>query len=253
MSEIIKENAKLLNESLNLEKLLAISAIDKADNNTANSHPLFFEKPFTDVKIAVARDEAFCFYYEDNLKVLREAGAELVFFSPLRDVGLPKGISGLILYGGYPELYAKELSENTSLIQDIRSKLNNNMPVLAECGGFMYLHENLITEDGAAFPMVGVVKGACRFTGHLVRFGYASYTDKEHIFLPEGTDSIRGHEFHYFESDYPGSDLTAVKPAGGNSFSSSHLSRFGCIGFPHLYYPSNPELARSFLMSQTLA
>lgn len=122
------------------------------------------EKPV----IAVAKDEAFCFIYEDNLKLLRELGAELVPFSPLHDKKLPEGTKGLLLYGGYPELYAKELEENAPMRQEIQDVLNQGMPCLAECGGFMYLHETMEDLKGNAYQGTGNISR----TGFLYRKTY---------------------------------------------------------------------------------
>ena len=113
------------------------------------------------VRVGVAKDAAFCFYYADNLRLLEAAGAELCYFSPMDDGHLPKGIQGLLLGGGYPELYAKELSENLSMRQDIRQAVAQGMPILAECGGFMYLQEAIVDQEGQQYRMAGVLPGIC--------------------------------------------------------------------------------------------
>ena len=165
-------------------------------------------------RIAVARDEAFNFYYEDNLEMLQECGARLVFFSPVHDRELPEA-EGLLIGGGYPELYAKELSENESMRASICARAAEGLPVLAECGGFMYLQQamELPEKSGASqvdfsvkksFPMCGVLPGTCRMTDKLVRFGYIELENKGAWagaagYLQSG-HHIRGHEFHYFDS-----------------------------------------------------
>ncbi len=199
-----------------------------------------------DTRIAVAMDEAFCFYYEDNFRLLEQMGAELVFFSPLHDEALPEGIGGVLFGGGYPELYARQLEENESMRRSIRAALTSDMPSLAECGGFMYLHDNLILEDGTAYQMCGVLAGDCRYTGHSVRFGYISLSEKEPCFMEEGT-SIRGHEFHYFDSTANGSCAMAVKPVTGRTWDCVHATKRHWWGFPHLYYLSNEEFAAHFV------
>lgn len=198
------------------------------------------------VKIAVAYDEAFCFYYEDNLRMLEQAGAQLCFFSPLRDACLPKDIQGIVLGGGYPELYAKELADNKPMREEICKGLKSGLPVLAECGGFMYLHDSIETQEKKTYPMVGYLHGTCAYTGHLVRFGYVGIQEKTPLFLPEKTE-IRGHEFHYFDSTNNGGACVATKPVDGRQWDCMHTSENQFLGFAHLYYPSNPTFVEHFI------
>lgn len=198
------------------------------------------------VRIGVARDEAFCFYYEDNLALLRAAGAELIPFSPLQDERLPEGIEGMIFGGGYPELYAKELGANATLRRQIAERAAEGMPILAECGGFLYLHETLEDMEQNEYPMVGVVPGKAFYTGKLVRFGYVELAEKKADFLPEG-ETILGHEFHYYDSTSNGTDVTAKKPVSGKRWDCIHESGTFFLGFPHLYYYSNPGFVSRFL------
>ena len=200
-----------------------------------------------DVRIAIAKDEAFCFYYEENLALLTEAGAELVPFSPLYDEHLPENVSGLILYGGYPELHAKKLSENKTMREEIRQAIDAGMPVLAECGGFMYLHESLTCEDGSSYPMVGTIKGACRYTGHLVRFGYVALSEKNPVFLPAEENTVRGHEFHYFDSDDNGNACICKKPTPDKQWEAAHVTEDSWCGYAHIFYPSNPAFPAHFV------
>jgi cobyrinic acid a,c-diamide synthase len=198
-------------------------------------------------RIGVARDEAFCFYYPDNLRLLEKLGAELVEFSPLRDARLPAGLTGLYLGGGYPELYGKKLSENKTMLADIGDAIRSGMPCIAECGGFMYLHETLSDAEGIVYPLVGVVKGGCRKTPHLVRFGYAEYTALHDSLLCSAGSAIRGHEFHYWESDNPGSSFAAQKPVSKKEWPCIEATETLCLGFPHFHFYSNPGAARRFV------
>lgn len=198
------------------------------------------------VRIAVARDEAFCFYYQDNLDLLEELGAELSWFSPLHDDRLPDGTAGLLLGGGYPELYAAGLSKNEAMKLEIRHALTLGMPCLAECGGFMYLHERMQDMQGQYYPMVGVVSGDSYRTKKLGRFGYITLRAGEGQLLPQG-QTIRGHEFHYFDSTSPGSDYHAKKPVTGRAWDCIHGGAHFAYGYPHLYYWSNPGFAAAFL------
>lgn len=196
--------------------------------------------------IAVARDEAFCFYYEDNLRLLQEYGARLDFFSPLHDQALPERCHALLLGGGYPELYAEELSRNLQMRKAIKQAVSQGMPVVAECGGFMYLHSAIRDREGTEHPMAGVLTGVCADTGKLVRFGYMELEEKQSFFLPRG-EHIRGHEFHYFDSTDNGEDCLARKPVTERSYSCMIEGENYCLGFPHLYYPSNPSFAKAFV------
>lgn len=197
------------------------------------------------VNIAVAMDEAFCFYYEDNLRMLEKCGAQLQYFSPLHDTELPDNCDALLLGGGYPELYAKELSENVSMLNAIKKAFRAGMPTVAECGGFMYLH-TYIHNQNCVFDMAGALDGECHFKGKLVRFGYIELEEKHSNFLPPD-EKIRAHEFHYYDSTDNGADCIATKPATGRSYDCviSHDNYW--LGFPHLYYPSNPHFAESLV------
>jgi cobyrinic acid a,c-diamide synthase len=199
------------------------------------------------IRIGMARDEAFCFYYPDNLRLLEKLGAQLVEFSPLRDGGLPADLQGLYLGGGYPELYGTILSENKTMLADIRNALASGMPCIAECGGFMYLHETLTDADGNIYPMAAVLAGGCRKTERLVRFGYASYTAAQDNLLCPAGSVIRGHEFHYWESDNPGSSFIAQKPVSEKEWPCIEATETLCAGFPHFHFYSNPGAARRFL------
>ena len=210
-------------------------------------------KAINTVNIAVAMDEAFCFYYEDNLRLLEKCGAKLQYFSPLHDTSLPKDCDAMLLGGGYPELYAKELSENLSMRNSIKTAFKTGLPTVAECGGFMYLHtyiHNICEEDADAqnyvFGMTGALDSECHFKGKLVRFGYIELEEKHSNFLPMD-EKIRAHEFHYYDSTDNGADCIATKPATGRSYDCviSHDNYW--LGFPHLYYPSNPHFAESLV------
>lgn len=196
--------------------------------------------------IAVAKDEAFCFYYADNIRLLEEYGAKITYFSPLRDEGLPEGCHALLFGGGYPELYARQLSENTRMREMVKKAVEHEMPTVAECGGFMYLHSFLRDQEGFCHDMAGVIPATCFYTGKLVRFGYIELREKQEHFLLNGK-SIKGHEFHYYDSTCNGADIRAVKPVTGMEYSCIIKSETQWMGFPHLYYPSNTVFAKAFV------
>lgn len=198
-------------------------------------------------KIAVARDDAFCFLYEETLDTLKEQGAELVFFSPLHDEGLPKGVSGLYLPGGYPELFAGELSFNEDMLKDVKSAIESGLPTVAECGGFLYLCESLEDGNGDIYEQVGIFKGAATNKEKLVRFGYSLLSQEEDSLLFRKGEEVPMHEFHYWDAADPGSDLLATKPLGGRSYRCAYSTDTLYAGFPHLYLAGKPKLAARFV------
>ena len=265
LQEKVKRAGEILAKTVDLELLEEIAgeaAVWKADVSEESEKVGNLKSKNDPVKIAVARDEAFCFYYKDNLELLERLGCELIEFSPLHDEKLPDNISGLILGGGYPELYGKQLSENQSMLTSIRKALTQEkIPCLAECGGFMYLHEEMEDTDGKVWKLVGRIKGRTFPTGKLVRFGYVDLQRnldenpisefKEQMSLADSWilpgENIRAHEFHYWDSTDSGSDCLAVKPDGKRSWECMHLEENLVAGYPHLYYPSCENFAERFV------
>lgn len=198
------------------------------------------------VRIGVARDQAFCFFYQDNLDLLERLGAELVYFSPLEDEELPQSVSGLILYGGYPEEFAARLSMNTSMLEQIRKAVQSGMPTLAECGGFMYLMETLVDRQGQRFSMSGVITGQSWMTHKLSRFGYLKLTAQSDNVLCKKGDEIYAHEFHYSESDHNGKGCLAEKK--DQAWHCIHLKDHLFAGYPHLHFAVNTRMAERFVV-----
>ena len=202
--------------------------------------PVQPETPPARVRIAVAQDEAFCFTYAETLEAFRDAGAEVVFFSPLRDTALPENIGGLYLPGGYPELHARELSENTSLLREIKQKIESGLPTAAECGGFLYLGQSLTDAEGQSWPMAGVLPGEAKDAGRLVRFGYAALSADSDSMLFRAGESFPIHEFHHWDSTANGTALAAKKPVGGAAWRCGFVNEHFYAGFPHLYWAGTP-------------
>ena len=197
------------------------------------------------VRLAVARDAAFCFTYAETLEALQENGAELCFFSPLQDTALPPDIGGLYLPGGYPELYAAELAANAPMRAALKAAVENGLPTAAECGGFLYLGQTLEDADGTPHLMAGVLPGQGVKTGRLVRFGYATLTAQADSMLFAAGEQFPAHEFHHWDSTQNGTALTAAKANGRQwacGFANAHLY----AGFPHLYWAGTP-LAQRFV------
>lgn len=193
----------------------------------------------TSVRIAVAKDEAFCFTYAETLESLQAAGAELCYFSPLRDAALPQHIGGLYLPGGYPELYAAQLAANTAMRCAINTAVQRGLPTVAECGGFLYLGQTLEDDAGTAHPMAGVLPGQGFRVGRLVRFGYAALTPQADSMLFRAGEPVPVHEFHHWDSTCNGTAFAAQKANGRHwdcGFANGHLY----AGFPHLYWAGTP-------------
>lgn len=248
--EIPELQANLQRLSEILEKTLDIDGIiqvaEGAPEIEAQEPILDFcvKKP---LRIGVADDEAFCFFYEDNFRILEKMGAELVHFSPVRDQKLPCRLDGLLLYGGYPELNGRELENNTSMREDIKKALDAGMPCMAECGGFMYLHDEMEGIDGNIYHMAGVIPGKAYRTPRLNRFGYVTLTQKQTVLGADMLGEIPAHEFHYFDSENCGKAFLAKKPESSRQWECIHGTETMLAGFPHLYYYGNLKVPEAFL------
>ena len=226
-----------------------LAAPDKASSamNGLKCRARALERP---VRIAVSEDEAFNFTYEENRALLRQLGAELVPFSPLHDAALPADTDGLLLSGGYPELYKDALHANASMRASVAEAVRQGLPTIAECGGYMYLLDAI-----EQVPMCGVLTGDAERKPRLVRFGYVeAETRRDSVLGPAGT-VLRGHEFHRYDCDFNGADCTLTKPAAGHgraatsarSYEGIYLTDTLAAGFPHFYYWSNPAALAHFL------
>lgn len=199
------------------------------------------------VKIAVARDAAFSFIYNDNMQLLKRMGADIEYFSPLYDEKVPEDSDGLILCGGYPELFAERLSGNVNTLNSVSSCISRGMPVIAECGGFMYLHETLVSENGTEYRLAGIIPGKTYSTPKLQRFGYVNLHANENNLLCGKGGIIPAHEFHYWDSDNRGNGFTAVKESSEKRWDCVHASRTMYAGFPHLYFYADISTAERFI------
>ena len=238
--------AGVLEETLDIDRILELAgeAPDLLDAKPESVTDFRLSEP---VRIGVAEDEAFCFFYADNFRLLGEMGAEIVPFSPMEDKQLPDDLDGLLLYGGYPELNGKKLEQNTTMKDMIREKLKAGMPCMAECGGFMYLHEEMEGMDGNFYQMAGVIPGKAYRTPKLSRFGYVTLTQKKPALGMEDFGEIPAHEFHYFDSENCGKAFHAAKPESMRNWECIHGTETMLAGFPHLYYYGNPKVAEAFL------
>lgn len=245
--EGLNQLAQLVEQHLDLDLLVRLA--DERRSITAKEATVSTVAIDPDrVRIGVARDAAFCFYYEDNFDLLRAAGAELVFFSPLGDRHLPTGLQGLYLGGGYPELHARQLSTNRSMQEQIRDFAAAGRPVYAECGGFMYLTQAITDLEGHEFPMVGIYPFQTRMQPRLRRLGYRQPMLLRDTFLgPEGT-VLHGHEFHYSTVDdrHPAIE-TVFRLDDGRPEGFLHHQTLA--GYVHLHWGRTPEAATRFVQA----
>ncbi|PZD96206.1 cobyrinic acid a,c-diamide synthase [Paenibacillus sambharensis] len=249
---LFEQLAELVEQTLDIEQLLQLAecepleaALELFAARSADGSGRPDDAAHKRVKIAVARDAAFHFYYPENLELLEAGGAELVYFSPLAGEQVPDEAAGLYIGGGFPEEFAAVLTEQTAVMQSIRQAVEDGMPTIAECGGFMYLTEAIETTDGGRYPMVGLIPGYVRMQRKLAALGYREMRGMgEHPFLlPEET--ARGHEFHY--STYHPGDEGALKPAyqvkgmRGEKL-DGHMSANLVAGYTHMHFASAPQL-----------
>ena len=241
----VNELARQMEKTLDIETLLKIA--EDAPKLPAGSLPVLEPIGGQKISIAVARDQAFAFYYDENLAAMRKLGATLVPFSPLTDQGLPPNISGLYLGGGYMEVYARELAVNASMRQSVRRAFEKGLPTIAEGGGFIYLQESLVDEKGKAHDMVGALPGVAAKGDKRARFGYITLTAKKDNLLCAKGESIAAHEFHEWDSDHPGNDYIAQKPADERNWQCAMTGENFYAGFPQMYFYNNPDFLRRFI------
>lgn len=234
--------AAALEETLDWSRFLALGC------GPAHPMPEHAEETETPcVPIAVAQDEAFCFAYAESLEALRRCGAQLLPFRPLEDRALPKGACGLYLPGGYPELHARALAENEACRRAVAVAVAGGMPTVAECGGFLYLGQELQGTDGMWYPMAGVLPGKAKRKERLVRFGYAHLVAEGDSLLLRAGERVPVHEFHYWDSTENGVDLRAEKPLTGRTWHCGFVTNTLYAAFPHLYFAGRPALAQRFV------
>ena len=202
-------------------------------------------------RIGVAWDDAFHFYYEDNLRRLEAAGAELVRFAPTRETRLPE-VDGLYFGGGYPEAHAAELSGNRAMIAAIRGFARSAAPIYAECGGLMYLSEGIRTLEGRSWPMVGLVAGEAVMSERLQALGYVEVeTTRESILGPAGM-RMRGHQFRYstlMPTPERVERVYAVRPRWGEPLVEGYRSGSVLASYVHIHWASNPKASEGFVNS----
>jgi cobyrinic acid a,c-diamide synthase len=247
--DMVNRLADLVEAGVDLDRV--ISAAGEVDLSSTSEPP----PPPTPkrVTIGVAMDNAFCFYYQDNFELLESAGAQLVYFSPIADPGLPDNIDGLYLGGGYPELFAAQLAHNGALRRQIRRLSRNGMPIYGECGGLMYLGERLDDLDGSRFPMTGCFPLATRMLSRLKTLGYREVELADDSPLGPAGLRLRGHEFHYSEIVEIDSHLDRtyrVSRGSGSAAADEGYRANRTLGsYLHLHFGSRPECAHNFVQN----
>jgi cobyrinic acid a,c-diamide synthase len=254
-SSLIAGIADAVTQRFDLAAVTQIARTAGEMPGTSEPAPAVFHQPgVRRPVIAVARDEAFCFYYPENLELLIEAGAAIEFFSPLRGERPSPHIAGVYLGGGYPELHASELASNTGLwhaLQDLRLR---DAPIYAECGGFMVLTQRLIDSEGRGWPMAGLIPGVARMTDKLAALGYRHATALRPNLLSDGGDVLRGHEFRYstWDRDEAGAGADsawqvrgarAEAPVDFGGFVSGNL----LASYLHIHFGQRADIASRFV------
>ncbi|MBR4904923.1 MAG: cobyrinate a,c-diamide synthase [Selenomonadaceae bacterium] len=244
-ADIIKRICAAVEEQIDVDALIELAK---------NSSPLEIPNPCSQfpvpsIKIAVARDEAFSFYYKESLKVLEKLGAEIIYFSPLNDKTLPENISGLIIGGGFPEMFAAKLQENKNLRADIFNAAENGLPIFAECGGFMYLMKTLIDFDGKSFEMCGVIDGSATMTNKLQTVGYVEAEILKDCVIGKAGDKIRAHEFHFSKELETSGDriFKCKRMRTGNEYFAGIAKKNFVASYLHIHFAGCPNAAKNFV------
>ncbi|MBM7703735.1 cobyrinate a,c-diamide synthase [Metabacillus iocasae] len=236
----------LILETVDFDRLLKLSVASSLKRTEAPS--LFNNKSEKIIKLAVAKDAAFNFYYPENLELLQSYGADIVYFSPLANEPLPMDVDGLYLGGGFPEEFARELSQNNVTKSSLRQAIQRGIPTLAECGGFMYLTDSIETTEKKRYSMVGVISGYVKMQSKLAALGYREINGRNHNFLIDHHQQARGHEFHYstfhptneFDYAYETKGMHGTKQEG-------YLNQNVVAGYTHFHFASNPELVINWI------
>ncbi|USK26570.1 cobyrinate a,c-diamide synthase [Bacillus sp. CMF21] len=237
---------ELVLETVDIDKLLEISLASPLNKNEASA--LFEKKAEKTVKIAVAKDAAFNFYYPENLEILESYGAEIVYFSPLSDEALPAGVNGLYLGGGFPEEFAPALSNNHIAKDSIKQAIEQGLPTLAECGGFMYLTDSIEATNRISYPMAGVISGDVKMQSKRAALGYREINGRKNNFLIGENEKAKGHEFHYstfhskneIEYAYETKGMRGTKKEG-------YLKHNLVAGYTHFHFASCSEMVMNWI------
>ena len=249
-AQTLERLADAIAEGIDLGRLLRIAS--RARQPSHPSPVVFPGEPRPRlVRIAVARDEAFSFYYEDNLDLLQAWGAELVPFSPRRDEQFPSDTSGVYIGGGFPELHAADLAANEGLLADLRTRARAAMPIYAECGGLMYLAEGLVDASGQRHGMAGLLPGWSGLQGGRLTLGYRELQARRDSVLTRAGEHLRGHEFHWSAGDPPDQVQAAYDVVGDTGRVEGYVAGNVLASYIHLHFATDARLAPRFVEAAT--
>lgn len=237
--------SNLISETIDMDQLYELAETTEMDSESLG---LFSKRPDKGVTIAVAKDAAFNFYYQENLELLEAYGAKLVYFSPLKNEKVPSDVDGLYLGGGFPEEFAETLTHNETSKASIRAAITDGMPTLAECGGFMYLTESITNTEGIEHHMVGLIPGKVKMQQKLAALGYREIFGREGNFLIDHNQEAKGHEFHY--STFEGAEALPTAYEVKSRFSKKsegYLKGNLVAGYTHFHFVSNPKLVERWI------
>lgn len=246
LNNLFLKLAELVENTIDVDQLLQLSKRKPIEVNESNS--IFKRHSSQGIKLAVAKDKAFNFYYQENLDLLEAYGAECLYFSPLNGETIPEEANGLYIGGGFPELFAAELSAQSAVKQSIKQRIDQGLPTLAECGGFMYLADSIETIDGKIHPMVGVIPGKMKMNKKLAAIGYREITGLSGNFLFHNEFTARGHEYHY--SSFHSNEAIPYAYHTKGSFGEGeegYLTRNVIAGYTHIHFASYPALVENFI------
>jgi cobyrinic acid a,c-diamide synthase len=236
---------ELVLETVNMEQFLELT---KSEPLIVKQPSLFDKKRESTVRIAVAKDAAFNFYYPENLELLQAYGAELVYFSPLADEEVPVNSDGLYIGGGFPEEFASELSKNSIAKKSVKAAIEKGLPTLAECGGFMYLTEAIETTQKDRHEMTGVIPGQVKMQTKLASLGYRDISGQPKNFLLKEDEKAKGHEFHYSTYHYDDEISHAYETKGMRGVKKEgYLKKNLVAGYTHFHFASNTEMIENWI------
>lgn len=248
LDEHLSRLSQRIKDYVDLNAIIDIADMN-SDKQEGDRHVRATDYPL--VKIGIAWDEAFNFYYKAGLETFEEMGARMVPVSLLRDKALPGDIDGLYIGGGFPEIFAAQLSQNTSMLRSVRDAIEDGLAVYAECGGFMYLCRSLTDLSGQQFPMVGIYDAEAVMTKGLKHFGYVKAEVLTDNILSEAGNVLEGHEFHHSEIKgiLPNACYSVKKTKGDSdeSWPCGYAYKNCLATYVHIDFFAHPELARYFI------
>lgn len=247
-SAVIEKISAAVETQVDLNNLISIAQSAETLQKNYPSIHLSIYPSF--IKIAVAKDEAFNFYYEESLRELEKLGAEIIFFSPLEDKILPKNIDGLILGGGFPEMFAGRLEKNISMRKSIKSAAENNLPIFAECGGYMYLMKSIKNFDGEIFKMCDVIPNRAEMTKKLQTVGYVEAALRKNCIIGAAGDKIHAHEFHFsIETENLAEEeiFDCEKLRTGKKYFVGYAEKNIVASYLHIHFAGCPNATKNFV------